>query len=123
MNILIHQCHDGIFILEVYKKGKKVMYYHRLFRSKRFHRSNTFAFHYCLSMVFAGLSNMTTMVMTTTLGPEFENVDRVLTKIDGINVLGKYISWYIYKINVFCCAVINHKTLIPLCEPSESQLS
>ena len=59
-------------------------------------------------MVFAGLSNMTTMVMTTTLGPEFENVDRVLTKIDGINVLGKYISGYIYKINVFCCAVINH---------------
>ena len=51
---------------------------------------------------------MTTMVMTTTLGPEFENVDRVLTKIDGINVLGKYISGYIYKINVFCCAVINH---------------
>ena len=50
-------------------------------------------FIYCLSMVFAGLSNMTTMVMTTTLGPEFENVDRVLTKIDGINVLGKYISW------------------------------
>ena len=74
-------------------------------------------------MVFAGLSNMTTMVMTTTLGPEFENVDRVLTKIDGINVLGKYISWYIYKINVFCFAAINHKTLIPLWKPTESQLS
>jgi len=31
---------------------------------------------------------MTTMIMTTTMGPEFENVDRVLTKVDGINVLG-----------------------------------
>lgn len=42
-----------------------------------------------LFCILAEVSNMTTMIMTTTMGPEFENVDRVLTKVDGINVLGK----------------------------------